>query len=102
MRPLLLLPGLPGREAWHSAIQDEPNQDEWKYLAAAVADVLDHQSQPATDLRWVVVLCRVAAGMLHVPAEMVKELALYPHLGDQRTVRPSIRATEIPLSDNEQ
>jgi Family of unknown function (DUF5677) len=97
-RPLLLLPGLPGREAWLSAIQDEPRPDDWKYLAAGVADVLDHQSQPATDLRWVVVLCRVAARMLHVPPERVKELALYPHLGDQRTVSRSIRATEISLA----
>jgi len=98
LRPLLLLPGLPGREAWLSAIHDEPNQDDWRCLAAAVADVLDHQSQAATDLRWVVVLCRLAAGTLHVSPDMVKELALYPHLGDQHKVRPSIRATEIPLS----
>ncbi len=98
LRPLLLLPCLPGREAWLSAIHDEPNQDDWTYLAKAVADVLDHQSQAATDLRWVVVLCRVAAGMLHVSPDMVKELALYPHLGDQRQVRPSIRATEISLA----
>jgi hypothetical protein len=98
LRPLLLLPGLPGHKAWLSAIQDEPSQDDWKYLAAAVANVLDHQSQAATDLRWVVVLCRVAAGMLHVPPERVNELALYPHLGDQRKVRPSIRATEISLA----
>lgn len=98
LRPLLLLPGLPGHEAWLSAIHDEPDQDDWGHLARAVADVLDHQSQAATDLRWVVVLCRVAAGMLQVPPDMVKELALYPHLGDQRHVRPSIRATEISLS----
>jgi hypothetical protein len=98
LRPLLLLPELPGREAWVSAIQDDPREQDWQYLAAAVAEVLYHQSQLATDLRWVVVLCRVAAGKLHLPPNRVKELALYPHLGDQRSVRPSIRATEISLS----
>ena len=98
LRPLLLFPGLPGREAWHNAIQGEPAHDDWQYLAAAVADVLDHQSQAATDLRWVVVLCMVAAGKMQVPPETVKEVALYPYLGDQHTVRPSIRALEISLA----
>jgi hypothetical protein len=79
LRPLLLLPELPGREAWVSAIQDDPREQDWQYLAAAVAEVLYHQSQLATDLRWVVLLCRVAAGKLHLPPHRVKELALYPN-----------------------
>jgi hypothetical protein len=98
LRPLLLLPELPGREAWLTAIQDDPNEEDWGSLAAAVADVFHHQSQLATDLRWVVVLCRVAGGKLHLPPHRVKEVTLYPHLGDQHSVRPSIRATEISLS----
>lgn len=98
LRPLLLIPHLPAREAWSNAIQSDPLDDDWRYIASAVADVLHHQSQAATDLRWLSVLCRVAAGKLHMPPHRVNELALYPHLGDQRSVRPSIRATEISLS----
>jgi hypothetical protein len=42
-------------------------------------------------------------GKLHVSEEMVREWCGYPNEGNQRSVRPSIRATEIafPCSDRE-
>jgi hypothetical protein len=61
----------------------------------AVAHTLDHQSQESTDCRWFRVLCLMAGGRLHLPShEMVLEFVEYPYRGDQRKVRPMIRATE--------
>jgi hypothetical protein len=70
-------------------------------LMKAVATCLDHQSQQATDIRWLKV-CYFAAvcDRVHFTAElheMVEELRLYPDYGDQRKVRPFIRAFEIGL-----
>jgi len=98
LSPLLLFLYLPGREAWSQAIARVPGDAAWQTLAAAVAQVLDHQSQTATDLRWAVLLCMMAAGRLHVPGHIGKELMLYPYLGDQRKVRPTIRASEGALA----
>src|SRR5882724_69729 len=98
LRPLLLYPGLPGREAWTAAIVGDANSEDWPRVAQAVAAVLDHQSQESTDLRWLTLLCRMAAGKYHMPEEMAKELSLYPYLGDQRKVRPSIRAAELAMA----
>ena len=100
LSPLLLFPDLPGREAWLQAIARNPGDTAWPTLASAVAQVLDHQSQIATDLRWAVLLCLMAAGRLRFPKQLEhipKELALYPYLGDQRKVRPTIRAGEGAL-----
>jgi hypothetical protein len=100
LSPLLLFPDLPGREAWSQAIGRDPGDSAWPTLANAVAQVLDHQSETATDLRWAVLLCLMAAGRLHFPKHVEhipKELSLYPYLGDQRKVRPTIRASEGAL-----
>ena len=100
LSPLLLFPDLPGRQAWSQAIARSPGDDAWQMLASAVAAVLNHQSQAATDIRWAMVLCFMTAGRLHLPSHpehLANELLLYPHCGDQRLVRPTIRASEGAL-----
>ena len=101
LSPLLLFPDLPGRQAWSQAIARSPGNDAWQTLALAVAEILDHQSQTATDIRWATVLCFIASGRVHfVKGEMdhvIKELLLYPYLGDQQKVRSTIRAMEEAL-----
>ena len=98
LSPLLLFPDLPGRQAWSEAIARNPDDDAWQTLASAVATVLNHQSQAATDIRWATVLCSVAAGRFHFikgkTDHILKELLFYPHLGNQQTVEPTIRAIE--------
>ncbi len=97
LRPLLLLPGLPGYQMWAAAIGMPPDDSDWPRLAKAVAESMYHQSQPATDLRWAAVLMHMAAGKMFFPPAMKEratELTLYPHMGDQRMVRPFIRAAE--------
>lgn len=62
---------------------------------------LDHQSQEATDLRWVVVMNHFANQKLVLAhenaSERFEQCVKYPNEGDQKSVRPFIRSTEIAL-----
>jgi hypothetical protein len=98
LRPLLLFPELPGMSEWQNCLDATAAPVDWNRLAGSLPRVFDHQSQEATDCRWVKFLCQVVAGKVHFPIEMraeVEELRLYPHRGDMRSVRPMIRAAEM-------
>jgi len=95
LSPLLLLRELPARESWVVAVDASASGADWKGLARAVALTLDHQSQEATDCRWVRVICLISAGKVAVPSELAEAITYYPDCGDMRKVRPSIRALEI-------
>lgn len=95
LRPLLLLRDLPARDHWENAIREQPSKTDWQPLSVAVARTLFHQSDEATDCRWVRVFFLANAGMLQLPTkEFVKELIYYPEYGDMKHVRPFIRSTE--------
>ncbi|MCL8054530.1 hypothetical protein M8833_34880, partial [Pseudomonas aeruginosa] len=67
----------------------------------AVQKTFDHQSQEATDVRWVSILFKIALGEMLFPAgfeEHLLEIVEYPNRGDMRSVRPSIRAMEMTFS----
>ncbi len=101
LRPLLLFDALPGRDQWARALDVEVQQSDWQTLGDAVLKVLDHQSQEATDVRWLSLLFKIALGVLHFPVEMrehIEELVEYPNKGDMRSVRPSIRAAEMAFA----
>lgn len=101
LRPLLLLEELPGRDIWRALLSGEPLEDDWETLGQAVAKTFDHQSQEATDVRWLSLLFKIAIGKLHYPEELrekFEELLDYPNRGDMRSVRPFIRAGEGALS----
>lgn len=107
LRPLLLFHDLPARSLWGKAIGEEPVDDDWKPLMIAVTSTLFHQSQEATDCRWVRVMCILLAGKLKLQSkEQVEELINYPDV-DLRKVRPSVRAMEgamdalIPLNETD-
>lgn len=90
---LKLFENLPARDDWDSALPNiEPNVG---LLMDAVGSTLWHQSQEATDCRWLRVMAQVMAGRFHLPADFGDEWIKYPNEGDQRSVRPSIRAAEI-------
>ncbi len=91
---LLLFDDLPGREHWEKLLPT-PTSDGWTKLAKTVAESLYHQSQQATDCQWVLVFGMLMSGGIKVMstlAEKAKEIALYPHYGDQHSVRPSVRS----------
>jgi hypothetical protein len=99
LRPLLLLDSLPLRAEWAREIAQEAVSDDWDTLRLAVAHVFDHQSQQATDCRWLRILVMVVSGQMMLPTEeMAREILYYPTEGDQRKVRPFIRASEISFA----
>ena len=100
LRPLLLLDKLPLLEIWAEGIGLEPEVEDWEVLRFAVAHVFDHQSQEATDCRWLRVLVMLVSGQLKLPSkEMIEEIIYYPERGDQRRVRPLVRSIEISFAD---
>lgn len=95
LKPLLLIESLPGKARWRHAIGKDASTEDWKLLEQAVICTLDHQSQEATDCRWLVVLFLLLDGGLQAPREIFLEIAQYPDVGDMRSVRPSIRSMEM-------
>jgi len=90
---LRLFDSLPAKETWHKLLPHNPENIE--LLMDAVGATLWHQSQEATDCRWLRVVAQVIAGKFHIPREMAEQWFGYPNEGDQRSVRPSIRASEM-------
>lgn len=99
LKSLLAFRDLPARSIWLEQL-GEPNEEiDWAPLAFAVGRTLHHQSQEATDCRWAKVLARLASDKLKLATqEAVREISEYPTFGDQRKVRPTIRATEIAFA----
>jgi len=89
---LRLFNALPAYESW--TVQVSKEKPDLDLLMTAVGQNLWHQSQEATDCRWLRLMAQIAAGKLHMPPKMLEDLAGYPNIGDQRSVRPSIRAAE--------
>lgn len=90
---LRLFSNLPAATDWMTFI---PKHDpDIELLMTAVGQNLWHQSQEATDCRWLRLMAQLATGRLRVPREMAEQLNGYPGIGDQRSVRPIIRAAEM-------
>lgn len=95
LAPLALFPTLPERELWVGSMQSEKPEKLWERLARSIVKFMNHQSQESTDCRWLRVACHVAADKLRLlRPEQYKEIRDYPDYGDQRMVRPTIRASE--------
>lgn len=90
---LSLFDNLPARETWINLLPKE--KPDISILMDAVGFNLPHQSQEATDCRWLKLMARVISGKFHVPREVAEEWFGYPYKGDLRKIRPSIRASEI-------
>jgi hypothetical protein len=96
---LLLVDCMPDKHLWSSRLS-APTNVHWQTLAQSVAACFDHQSQRATDIRWLKLIFFVITGRMlfsREQASFLEELRLYPDRGDMRSVRPMIRATEIGL-----
>lgn len=96
LAPLLLFSALPARETWQEALRN-PRAGPVELLMQAVRFTLFHQSQEATDCRWVRLMAAVFGRRVMLPREELLLLNGYPHQGDQTHVRPSIRACEISI-----
>jgi hypothetical protein len=95
LRPILLFDDLPAKAEWAKSINQKPTAEDWDVVKTAVRQILDHQSQEATDCRWLRVLFQVLSGKFHFPTrEHVREILEYPTFGLQEKVRPTIRSLE--------
>jgi len=106
LRPMLLFPKLPRIDVWGKLLNKPIIDEDWQKIVNGVNMTFWHQSQEATDCRWIKVFCRILSGKIHFPVSMnnkVKEIIEYPNYGDLRSVRPSIRALEMmpDLNENE-
>lgn len=96
---LLLLDSLPDRHLWGAHLP-KPTPDHWQILAKGVGACFNHQSEKATDIRWIKLAFFAIAGRIQFStqqADLAESIRLYPDKGDMRIVRPMIRATEISL-----
>ncbi len=97
---LKLFKELPARESWLKFLpHTEPDID---LLMVAVGICLPHQSQEATDCRWLKVMLRVVSGKFNAPREMVEPWINYPYEGEMRSIRPSIRSCEMAFNPMEE
>ena len=107
---LALIDRLPDVEHWRRLFPGTaPPSELWDTLARGVFHCIDHQSQAATDVRWLKVVFLAISGKLLLPGgpdspredDLVEKLRLYPDHGDMRKVRPTIRAIEMTLGPME-
>jgi uncharacterized protein DUF5677 len=97
----MLFPAFPARETWQEVLGN-PTAGPVELLMQAVSLILFHQSQEATDCRWVRLMAAVFGRRVIIPQEELLLLNGYPHQGDQEHVRPSIRACEGALINLEE
>ncbi|MFA4992650.1 MAG: DUF5677 domain-containing protein [Candidatus Omnitrophota bacterium] len=101
LRPLVLFPGLPAIDVWKSYLGQPELEEDWEKLGMGVSKTLWHQTEEATDCRWVKILCQICGDQLHLPSspnsadDLLKEIIEYPNYGELTKVRPLIRSLEI-------
>ncbi|HWK45908.1 MAG TPA: DUF5677 domain-containing protein [Stellaceae bacterium] len=98
---LLLFDCLPDRAHWTRHLDEPDATIHSEIAAAAVAATTEHQSQAATDCRWIKVVFYAVTDRVRLPTTMSHirdELIGYPDVGDMRSVRPKIRALEMGLN----
>lgn len=99
LHALSLFSELPDARHWERHINYWPRLNEHDYDAVAIAIGLTswHQSEMATDIRWLRVLSMILGGKMHfteATKNQAEEILGFPNIGDMRKVRPSIRAAE--------
>jgi hypothetical protein len=103
--PMLFFDNLPDKKKWESVLKLSPIDDDWENLAQAVAGCFYHQSQKATDCRWIKALFLVKTGIVKFTknVEQTPKLILeYQNHNEEqlRTSRAGVRAFEIGLDFN--
>lgn len=104
LRPLLLFPNLPGRKEWEANLPPSDSEKNANELAEGIVRTLWHQSEEATDCRWVRLLCMVNGDKMKFSRDIdgiddtPRGLKEYPNFGDLKHIRPFIRATEMATS----
>ncbi len=96
---LLSMESLPDRAHWLRHLVPLEKHAALEYLAHAVSVAFQHQSQAATDIRWLkllsLIVCREGAVFPEKMKDAVDEILDYPNSGDLKSVRPRIRSMEL-------
>lgn len=95
---ILIYEELPAYDLWKKHLDYDGSKIALDPLFRGVGQVLWHQTQQATDVRWVKLMAKILSGKLRMPQgedDTLRELLEYPNFGDQRKVRPSIRSLEM-------
>ncbi|MFX0138012.1 MAG: DUF5677 domain-containing protein [Candidatus Hodarchaeota archaeon] len=105
LRSLVIFPELPGYNEWKEILGEPDDKKEiTEYLTKGVSATLWHQSQEATDCRWIKFLCEIHGGKIKFSSsiadidETLRGVFEYPNYGDLRHIRPFIRASEISMN----
>lgn len=81
-------------------------EERQKELMSAMRKIIDHQTNEATDIRFVVLYFFMMSGKMHMPRETIDTILSYPQLEhssiEMRTVRPTIRAIELTILEFEE
>lgn len=71
---LLLFPELPSIQNWKKHLDSPDTTKDWNKLADSVAKTFWHQSQEATDCRWIKILCEIVGGKMKFAKTMEETL----------------------------
>ncbi|MFO1236877.1 MAG: DUF5677 domain-containing protein [Alphaproteobacteria bacterium] len=96
---------LPDFQHWDKFLPKKMPTDTFYRLASAVSHVLFHQSERSTDIRWFKVFQKIVTNRIKFPSNMegvIRGIVKFPHWGDMRSVRPSIRSLEIGFRASEE
>jgi hypothetical protein len=76
-------------------------EDRCKAIVETMSEVMDHQSNEATDIRFVVLYFNLLSGKMHLLKEQVNLLMSYPvskHIDEiMRMARPTVRSLEMMI-----
>lgn len=105
LAPMLLFDGLPDLDLWKSILKKEPDGEAGEKLAVSIAGCFFHQSQKATDCRWVKALYSVKSGFISFTRNVIETPMLildYPNHNEERMrfSRAAIRSSELVLDMN--
>lgn len=104
--PLVVLGQYVMQDAFEKAIDCDLGKPEEliQSIVDALKDAEFHQSEMATDIRYLVVIFRVFTGKMHLnpyTAEALTKYARFEHSDEEmRELRPSIRNAEMPMPEN--
>lgn len=80
---------------------DQSVEDRCESLIQTMRDIMDHQSDESTDIRFVALYFNLLSGKVHLLKEQVDLLAVYPtsqHTDEiMRMARPSVRSLEMMI-----
>lgn len=100
LQTLCKFDNMPGIERWRDKLGENQAPDNWdNIIGKAILNCFDHQSEAATDCRWMRMLVVILSGKMVFQngSDLPREILDYPNRGELRRVRPSIRAVEISI-----